>query len=146
MEPRYIERLLHGKRWDKNRDRTILLVIEKTRYIETRYRELRLYYLKKIFICLRFYSVKFNKTISCKPYFLKECFYYALRIKSPKIFPFGFFGCCIVHIIWTMSMLHGQCPRKSTLQPSKVIKQPRQQLSFTLQKTKVNKTWDERNQ
>ena len=43
MEPRYIERLLHGKRWDKNRDRTFLLVIEKTRYIETRYRELRLY-------------------------------------------------------------------------------------------------------
>jgi hypothetical protein len=42
MEPRYIERLLHGKRWDKNRDRTFLLVIEKTRYIETRYRELRL--------------------------------------------------------------------------------------------------------
>ena len=43
MEPRYIERLLHGKRWDKNRDRTLLLVLEKTRYIETRYRELRLY-------------------------------------------------------------------------------------------------------
>lgn len=47
MEPRYIERLLHGKRWDKNRDRTFLLVIEKTRYIETRYRELRLYNKKK---------------------------------------------------------------------------------------------------
>jgi hypothetical protein len=43
MEPRYIERLLHGKRWDKNRYRTFLPVIEKTRYIETRYRELRLY-------------------------------------------------------------------------------------------------------
>ena len=48
MEPRYIERLLHGKRWDKNRDRTLLLVLEKTRYIETRYRELRLY--KLLFI------------------------------------------------------------------------------------------------
>ncbi len=43
MEPRYIERLMHGKRCDKNRDRTFLLVIEKTRYKETRYRELRLY-------------------------------------------------------------------------------------------------------
>ena len=42
IETRYIERPLHGKRWGKNRDRTFLLVIEKTRYIETRYRERRL--------------------------------------------------------------------------------------------------------
>ena len=36
VETRYKERPLHGKRWGKNRDRTFLLVIEKTRYIETR--------------------------------------------------------------------------------------------------------------
>ena len=54
IEPRYIERLLHGKRQDKNRDRTFLLVIEKTRYIETRYRELRLYL---------YFSVKIEKIV-----------------------------------------------------------------------------------
>ena len=43
IETRYIERPLNGKRWGKNRDQTFLLVIEKTRYIETRYRERRLY-------------------------------------------------------------------------------------------------------
>ncbi len=41
-ESRFIERRLHGKVWERKRDRAFAFVIEKIRYTESRYRERRL--------------------------------------------------------------------------------------------------------
>ena len=41
-EIRYMESQIHGKTWGENRNRLFSFVIEKIRYIESRYRERRL--------------------------------------------------------------------------------------------------------